>query len=174
MGEAMKSGVGLSFLVFSVVLSTGCRCEGDQTGPAATVAPERGADKSAGVQIITVSSSETNAVALIQKESGRAQANGRKLVVYVGAKWCEPCTYFHNAAAAGELDGTFPTMTLLEFDHDVHETALKEAGCVGKMIPLFARPTAEGRCSKERIEGAIKGPAAVPFITPKLKRLIGE
>ena len=37
---------------------------------------------------------------------------------------------------------------------------------------LFARPTAEGRCSERRIEGSIKGEGAVAEITPRLAGIL--
>src|SRR6185312_5947952 len=46
----------------------------------------------------------------IAGEVTRAQHDGKQLVVYVGASWCEPCQQFHAAAAAGTLDAAFPTL----------------------------------------------------------------
>src|SRR5262245_36330359 len=54
----------------------------------------------------------------VQGEVARAKADGRDLLVYVGATWCEPCQRFHKAAEAGELDNVFPTLRLIEFDLD--------------------------------------------------------
>src|SRR5260370_1046662 len=47
-----------------------------------------------------------------------ARTEGRTLIVYVGAMWCEPCQHFHHAAERGDLDSEFPRLTLLEFDLD--------------------------------------------------------
>jgi hypothetical protein len=97
-----------------------------------------------------------------------------ELVVYVGASWCEPCRRFHEAALGGELDQSFPGLTLLEFDLDRDRERLAAAGYVSKYIPLFAVPEADGSASGKQIEGAIKGEGAVEFIEPRLRALLGR
>src|SRR5262245_56118912 len=82
-------------------------------GPAA-----QGAGKAAGRVEIVPAPAEGDAATVIAGEVSRAKKDGRDLVVYVGATWCEPCERFHKAAAAGEIDALFPTLRLLEFDRD--------------------------------------------------------
>jgi thiol-disulfide isomerase/thioredoxin len=114
--------------------------------------------------------------AWVKAELARAEADGRRLVIYVGASWCEPCVRFHDAVEAGRLDRELAGVRFLELDADVHERVRGEAdlGCSSRMIPLFARPTPEGRCGAERIEGAIKGEGAVDFIVPRLAPLLAR
>lgn len=109
---------------------------------------------------------------IVRTESERARSEGRVLLVYVGAKWCEPCERFHRAADRGELDAAFPRLRLLELDYDRDGERLRVAGCLSRMIPLFAKPDPAGRCSSQRIEGSIKGEAAVAEITPRLEGLL--
>jgi thiol-disulfide isomerase/thioredoxin len=111
---------------------------------------------------------------LIRREAERATRDGKTLLIYVGAPWCEPCQRFHKAAEAGQLDTAFPTLRLLEFDRDRDEARLEAAGCISRLIPLFAKPDAEGRCTAERIEGSIKGEGAVAEISPRLDALIAQ
>lgn len=125
------------------------------------------------VEIVSAKSDEA-ATATIRRESERAAAEGRQLVVYVGAPWCEPCVRFHQAAARGELDAVFPKLRLLEFDRDRDEARLGESDCLSRLIPLFAVPDASGRCSERRIEGSIKGEGAVAEISPRLKSLLAS
>src|SRR4051812_20113525 len=63
----------------------------------------------------------------VQREVTRASAEGRDLLVYVGATWCEPCQRFHKAAEAGELDNVFPALRLIEFDLDRDRDRLDQA-----------------------------------------------
>jgi thiol-disulfide isomerase/thioredoxin len=98
----------------------------------------------------------------------------RRVVVYVGATWCEPCQRFHKAAAAGELDATFPDLTLLEFDLDRDRDRLSAAGYTSKYIPLFALPAPDGSASGKQVEGGIKGEGAVAYMAPRLKGLLGQ
>jgi thiol-disulfide isomerase/thioredoxin len=109
---------------------------------------------------------------IVRDASDRARADGRRLVVYVGATWCEPCRRFHDAAERGELDTKFPRLTLLEFDLDRDRERLAQAGYVSQYVPLFALPATDGVASGRQVEGAIKGEGAVAFIAPQLAELL--
>lgn len=110
--------------------------------------------------------------ALVQRERSEAQASGQRLLVYVGATWCEPCQRFHKAVEEGKLDGQLPPVRFLEFDLDEDGDRLKAAGYRSRMIPLFAVPAPDGRGSGQQIEGSIKGEGAVAEISPRLLRLL--
>lgn len=110
--------------------------------------------------------------AYVRTELSRAQRDGKKLLVYVGATWCEPCRRFHEAAAAGQLDDTFGAVRLIDFDHDRDLDALHRAGYKSELIPLFALPNPDGTSSGKQIEGSIKGGGAVAQITPRLQALL--
>jgi len=112
--------------------------------------------------------------ALVRAELARASADRRDLLVYVGATWCEPCQRFHRAAAAGQLDASFPSLRLLEFDSDRDSERLASAGYRSRLIPLFAVPSPDGRASGRQIEGSIKGEGAVAQIAPRLRALLGK
>jgi hypothetical protein len=103
-----------------------------------------------------------------------AAEEGRDILVYVGAKWCEPCVRFHEAALAGALDRTFPTLRLIELDLDRDRERLRHAGYTSKMIPLFVAPRADGTPSDDRLEGSIKGPGAVEHIAERLSPLVSS
>jgi hypothetical protein len=109
----------------------------------------------------------------VREELGACAKEGRQLVVYVGAVWCEPCQRFHRAAERGELDATFPGLTLFEFDLDRDRDRLRQAGYASKYIPLFALPDESGRASGRQVEGGIKGEGAVAYMTPRLRALLG-
>lgn len=113
-----------------------------------------------------------DAATVVKRELERAQADKKRLVVYVGATWCEPCKRFHDAAESGQLDGVFPNLRLLEFDLDVDGERLAAAGYASKMIPLFVVPTENGRGSDNRIEGSVKGEAAVMNLRTRLQPLL--
>lgn len=111
---------------------------------------------------------------LVREERERAEADGRQLIVYVGATWCEPCQRFHQAAQAGELDADFPDLNILEFDIDEDRERVLAAGYRSKLIPLFVKPGPDGRASDRRFEGGPKGERAVATITPRLRRLLAR
>ena len=102
----------------------------------------------------------------------RATAAKRKLVVYVGATWCEPCQQFHKAAAHGDLDTAFPDLDVLAFDTDRDHEKLAVAGYYSNYIPLFALPKADGTASGKQIEGGVKGDGAIAQLTPRLRGLL--
>lgn len=111
----------------------------------------------------------------VQRERAEAQASGQRLVVYVGATWCEPCQRFHHAAEEGKLEGQLPPVRFLEFDLDRDGDQLKAAGYRSRYIPLFALPgdDGRGRSPDQQIEGGVKGDGAVGHITPRLRKLLG-
>ncbi|MEJ7731573.1 MAG: thioredoxin [Polyangiaceae bacterium] len=151
----------------------GCDASNKSDAPAAVAEP-KGAGAAARRVEVRAAPGGDDVAALVRAESERARADGRDLVVYVGAPWCEPCTRFHEAAAAGQLDEAFPTLRLLEFDHDKDEARLTAAGYTSRMIPLFALPGADGRASGKQIDGSVKGEAAVGEIRPRLAALLAQ
>ena len=109
---------------------------------------------------------------LVEAARATTEPAGQQLVVYVGAHWCEPCQYFHDAVEAGSLDQAFPTLRLLEFDLDHDRDRLAKAGYSSRMIPLFVVPGPEGLAGPRRMEGGIKGPGAVDNISGRLGALL--
>jgi hypothetical protein len=112
-------------------------------------------------------------VSLVRAELSRAKTDGRSLVVYVGATWCEPCQRFHAAVGRGDLDASFPRLRVLGFDAERDRDGLKVGGYTSQLIPLFALPGSDGRASGKFVQGSIKGDGAVGEITPKLQALLG-
>ena len=109
----------------------------------------------------------------IAAELSKGRSEHRGVLVYVGATWCEPCQYFHRAVQAGELDEVLPAVRLIEFDLDADRDALEAAGYASRLIPLFALPGPDGTASGQRIEGSIKGEAAVrQNLVPRLQAFL--
>lgn len=108
----------------------------------------------------------------VRSALARAHTDGRKLLVYVGASWCEPCRRFHAAAQAGALDHVFPRLRLFVYDLDRDGPRLSAAGYSSRLIPLFMAPAPDGRASGRHIEGSIKGDGAVAQIAPRLRALL--
>jgi thiol-disulfide isomerase/thioredoxin len=114
----------------------------------------------------------TDASPVVRDALARGRADGRTVLVYVGAAWCEPCQRFHHAVERGELDAAFPRLSVIAFDADSDGEALASAGYRSRLIPLFAVPNDDGRSSGRQIEGSVKGEAAVGEITPRLRSLV--
>ena len=145
----------------------GCSREEPAPKPEPTSQPKR------ALPVDTVTApAEGEVQEIVRGELTKAKGEGRALLVYVGASWCEPCQRFHDAAKAGQLDAVFPGLRLLEFDLDRDADRLRRAGYVSKMIPLFAAPREDGTASGRQIEGSIKGSGAVDQISPRLRALL--
>ncbi len=148
----------------------GCKTSQGETGGG----PGGGADAPLG-RARSVSAPDRGEVApIVRSAREQAVAQGQKLVVYVGATWCDPCTRFHNAVSRGELDATFPGLVLLEFDSDRDGERLAVAGYSSRYIPLLALPRQDGTASGKQVEGGIKGDGAVAVVTEKLKGLLAQ
>lgn len=111
---------------------------------------------------------------LVRSALGEAQQDKRRLLVYVGAHWCEPCRYFQEAVAADALPEEFDNLRFLKFDYDADKERLSSAGYESQMIPLYVVPNADGTGSAHRFAGAIKGPEAVELIVTKLRTLVPD
>jgi hypothetical protein len=104
-----------------------------------------------------------------------AQRDGKRLLVYISATWCEPCERFQKALRAGELDAAFPRLRMLKFDHDRDLGRLQAAGYAGNLIPRFVIPGPDGRGTDHRMEGGTKAEDTVSTsIGPRLQRLLNE
>jgi thiol-disulfide isomerase/thioredoxin len=151
----------------------GCgRAEGGGAEPVGATSSSVASAGRRGVELVAAPPGGEPVEALVRREAERARANGRTLLVYLGAPWCEPCQRFHDAARAGTLDAELPGVTLLEFDHERDGDRLRAAGYAWHYVPLFARPGPDGRASGRAIEGSIKGEGAVAQIVPRLRGLL--
>jgi thiol-disulfide isomerase/thioredoxin len=104
-----------------------------------------------------------------------AKRDGRRLLVYVSASWCEPCQRFQDAIKAGQLQTELAGVRFLKFDRDRDEARLTAAGYGSELIPLFVFPDENGRGTARRIEGSIKGPDSVAQNTaPRLLELLAK
>jgi len=125
----------------------------------------------AGPELIEAGPGPADAV--VRTALADAHRDGRRLLVYVSATWCEPCERFQKALRAGELDAAFPGLTMLKFDHDRDLPRLQEAGYTGNLIPRFVIPGPDGRATDRRIEGGTKAADTVSTsIGPRLRRLL--
>jgi thiol-disulfide isomerase/thioredoxin len=115
---------------------------------------------------------EGEVASVVTRAVADAHRDHRRLLVYVGATWCEPCRRFHQAIADGKLDAQFPDLRFLEFDLDKDQSRLVAAGYQSRLIPLFANPGPDGRASGRQMEGSIKGDGAVGEIVPRLTALL--
>jgi len=111
----------------------------------------------------------------VQQHVEEGDAAGVRVIVYVGATWCEPCKHFHKALDSGELDKSLAGTQFLEFDADRDRDELRAAGYGSKYIPLFTVPDPDGRASLHRIEGSVKGTNAVrDDLVPRLLAMLNE
>jgi len=109
----------------------------------------------------------------IQEQVELAEAAKLRVLVYVGASWCEPCQRFHQAVEHGELDGDLNGLRFLEFDQDQDAAALKSAGYSYEDIPVLALPDPDGRNHGKMISGSLKGPRAIKQnLIPRLQALL--
>src|ERR1700678_417386 len=102
-GRAMVARRFPTMLVAAALVAA-CKSEDPAPGPA----PEA---KPLAVEIVAAPASG-DVQEIVRGELARARGDGRPLLVYVGAAWCEPCQRFHQAAQAGQVDALFPGLRL--------------------------------------------------------------
>jgi thiol-disulfide isomerase/thioredoxin len=108
----------------------------------------------------------------VSAEVARGNLESRRVLVYVGAPWCEPCRRFHAAVDSGALDAQLAGLRFVEFDVERDGAALHAAGYDFRLIPVIALPNTDGRSSGHFLSGSIKGSGAVANIVPRLEALL--
>lgn len=162
-------------LLALAALLTGCVGAPYDGAPSGTAGkPSEGAAATAKPEFVAVTSDDRPIEELVRDAKAKADAEQRRLLVYVGASWCEPCQVFHRAVEAGTLDAELANIRFLEFDSDKDARKLDLAGYGGEMIPRFALPGSDGRGTGAKIEGGVKGEAAVGHIMGRLRELLAK
>lgn len=147
-------------------------CRSEDPSPAGPEPTAKATTAKGKVEIIAAPEGEL--APIVKDALAKAKGDGKDLVVYAGAAWCEPCLRFHEAALAGELDATFPTLRILELDLDRDADRMARAGYTPKLVPLFARPNPDGTASGLQVEGSVKGDRAVAAIVPRLRAMLDQ
>jgi len=161
-------------LLALAALLTGC-VGSPYDGAQNEAAPKpQGGVSTAKPEFVAAASDDRPIEELVREAKAKAEAEQRRLLVYVGATWCEPCQVFHRAVEAGKLDAELANVRFLEFDSDKDARKLDLAGYGGAMIPRFALPGSDGRGTDAKIEGGVKGEAAVGHIMGRLKDLLAK
>lgn len=136
-------------------VSTAAPSAAAPSGPSAVASAAVAAPRESAVRVV-VAAQDTDALSLVRTERLRAKAEGRVLVVYAGAGWCEPCRRFKRAVETGTLDDKLAKTTLLVFDADRDTERLSAAGYKFQFIPYVALPGADGHPS-DTAEARAKG-----------------
>jgi len=121
-----------------------------------TAAPSASALPTTSRLRVVEADAEEGAASLIRTKRLEAKAEGRTLVVFVSATWCEPCKRFKAEIASGRLDARLGKTTLLAFDADRDGDRLGAAGYTFRFVPFVALPAANGSPA-ERFEAAGDG-----------------
>ncbi|MBK8235515.1 MAG: thioredoxin family protein [Deltaproteobacteria bacterium] len=166
---------------FVVLLVASGACVGspydaDPSGPAPKAAPTPTPTPSGPhrPEFVRAAAGDAGVGPVVKAAQRDADAQGRRLVVYASAPWCEPCQVFHRAVEAGELDRELAGIRFLEFDVDVDSLLLSDAGYGGRLIPRFVLPDAEGHGTDDKIEGGVKGERAAQEIMTRLGPLLAR
>lgn len=168
-----------ALLVVGLGLLAGAACKGRSTDhqqrPKASAAatPASAARSRAKPELLRRGGSQAPLEQLVQQHVEEADASGQRVLVYVGATWCEPCKRFHKALESGQLDEALAGTKFVEFDADRDRAELQAAGYASKYIPLFSVPDHSGHASGRAIEGSVKGDRAVrESLVPRLLALL--
>lgn len=154
----------LALLLSAMAALASCKSAEPKPTPSVTQVNPR-------VELRTRTTPAADVAALVRDERAQAAREGRKLVVYVGATWCEPCIAWHQALQRGAVGG-LPPVRFLEFDLDRDGAALVQAGYHTTMVPFFALPDSDGRASSLQFAGVRKGGDYVAEIGARMAELL--
>jgi thiol-disulfide isomerase/thioredoxin len=133
---------------------------------AASPSPSPSPSVKGRIRLVTAEQ-DSDALSLIRTERLKAKADGRVLVVYVSATWCEPCKKMKEEIDAGRLDDRYGKTTLLAFDADKDIDRLGAAGYTFKFVPYVALPGSDGKPAETQ-EAVGKGATAWKELLGKL------
>ena len=154
------------FAVFLCLAFLGCKASSS-----APAAPPKSPRK---VRFIDAPREPDQVQVLVQQKIASSSQLDRKLLVYAGAAWCEPCRRFHEAADKGELDEEFGDVDFLAFDIDIDNERLAWGNYDTSNIPMVALPGPDGKASDKTMNGSVKGEGAVADMKPRLRALLGR
>ena len=168
--------------ILLAALILGSACSKEESGQyqkvelrpsAPATAPPQGQSPPAhgGIEWIEVGE-VSNVAERVRAELTRAQREKKRLIVYVGALWCEPCERFLKASKTEDFGQEFASVRFLKFDLDKHASALGRAGYDSQYIPLFVLPNKDGRASEKRSVGSKQGQAAVAYLKERVLSLL--
>jgi thiol-disulfide isomerase/thioredoxin len=140
---------------------------GAQSAEPAVEARTADASREPAVRVV-VAGQDSDALSVVRTERLRAKAEGRVLVVYAGAGWCEPCKRFKHAIQTGALDDKLSKTTLLVFDADRDTERLASAGYRFQFIPYVGLPGADGHPT-DSAEARAKGSESWRELIAKLE-----
>lgn len=163
-------------LAFAVLVGAACQSPPSASAPASASASasasgtaSASAPASASAKVVVVEAAQDmDAISQIRTERLKAKADGRVLVVYVGATWCDPCKKFKQELHSGNLDAKLSKITLLAFDADKDQDRLATVGYSFRFIPFVALPGADGQPTDSQ-EARGKGAAAWRELLGKLE-----
>ncbi len=110
---------------------------------------------------------------IVRAELARAKRDHRKLVIYVGGQWSEPCKQFEQMVASGALRDEFPDLRLLKFDSE-DEPRLRAANYFFQVLPTFAIPAENGRGTDQIYPTPVQSEKGSPDALVALRSLLGK
>jgi thiol-disulfide isomerase/thioredoxin len=137
--------VALALFACNPTPKEAAKAEPSPTVVAPSTSASPAAPKSGGKIQVVNAAQDSDALSLVRTERLKAKADGRVLVVYVSATWCDPCKKLKEEIEAGRLDDRYGKTTLLAFDADKDLDRLGAAGYTFKFVPYVALPGADGR-----------------------------
>jgi thiol:disulfide interchange protein len=171
--SAARVVLGVSCALWAPSLGCKGRHEASAAAPAVAVANQPSPKSRAKPELTKRPEPRAPLEQFVQQHVEEGDAKGVRVLVYVGATWCEPCQRFHKALESGELDEALAGTNFLEFDADRDRAELRAAGYASKYIPLFTVPDPAGHASALHLEGSIKGDSAVrENLVPRLLALL--
>jgi len=156
--------------IASALFVSAC-CRGtSHESPTGTAAGTEGA--SDGTQAWqAVSSAAGTLEAQVQKNVAAASAQHLRPIVYIGAKWCDPCRAIHRYQSDARMRDAFSGTYVIELDlDDWKEEDLKAMGYRAGAIPVFIAVDTTGHASGPTIDGGAWGDNIPENMAPPLKK----
>jgi thiol-disulfide isomerase/thioredoxin len=111
----------------------------------------------------------------VKAEVAKAQATGKKPVVYIGATWCPPCKAIKKFKADKQMVTAFEGAHIIELDVDDWSAAdLAGLGYKANAVPVFIAVDKEGKAKGPTIDGGAWGDNIPANMAPPLGKFFAS
>ena len=113
--------------------------------------------------------------ALVRAEAVKAQAAGKKPVVYIGAGWCPPCAAIKKYKADTQMVAAFERAYIIELDVDDWQADdLAALHYNAKAVPIFIAVDKDAKAKGPTIDGGAWGDNIPANMAPPLTKFFAS
>ena len=163
----------LSTCALVAVTTVGCKESSSSTSTTTSAAGP--ASTKAGAESWSVIGKGGSLAASVKTEVAKAQAAGKKPVVYIGASWCPPCKAIKKYKSDPQMVTAFAGTHVIELDVDDWSAPdLDALDYKAKSVPVFIAVDKDAKAKGPTIDGGAWGDNIPANMAPPLTKFFAS